>query len=990
MAKTLKPFVKTIFFSAMIEFMLNICLQAQIYPFREYSALDGLPQSQIKSVFQDSRGYLWIATGNGLSRFDGIEFVNYTRKDGLPSNDVQGVFEDSLGFIWTESAKNGLSEYDGVRFTNFPLGNISDTIPVNAKHESDVIYYVSERPGRPNKRVLRFSKGIYYDYSSQFKAFDTLSLAEVCPNRERDAFIVLDKYHNFWSWKDSVFRLVAKLNFRSIVNENGNIIFRKEDDLFEYLNYELEISPFINKSVQIKADYDYLPSGGLLNLSDGKLVDRIHLPFTPSMTYIDREGVLWLPSEKNMRRLVSTAFTSFGDFDIRTGAIWAIEADKNGHMWFGSLYGDLIEYDGKDFIKRQDCKPLMKENEAFYKGCRRLSNGDLWFSTSTGVIIWDGKRFSRLKSIPDYTQVCYIYEDPDAKKIMIGTDRGLYIIKDRKVACITKMAAKEYGIVEGVTKDKKGRYWLSGHNGVSLLDGDSLTHLDENIYPHIRSYTTVTDKNDGIWVTSEDGLFIKKKSSEKFVLAIPEIVNKPANSIFLMDSSHIMIGRVSDMCIIDIDRFYKNPGDGLRIYDTTDGFEGEDCVDNGIVKDNDGNYWILASNKVIRFEPSRLRVNPHPPELHLRNLYYRDDSLKWEPVSGQGFYYGVSSPLSLNYRQNSIRITYSGISTTNPEKVTYRYRLSGYNNEWSQPVYSREVTYENLPHGSYIFELTAANADGISTTLPVRLYFKIVPGFWQTKLFNISLFVIILTVNLLITWRLFKRRQARIAKEQTLKMEISRLQMSSVLKQFDTHFTFNVISSIGSLIMRDDRKAAYEYITKFSGLLRSVLNENSLFISALADEINFVKNYLELQKLRFKERLDYTLFVDENVDRDREIPKMTIQTFVENAIKHGIEHKQEGGRVDVNIIKTDSCMEITVRDNGIGRTAAMKLHTPGTGKSLETFDRICEKMNKNNKKKTYFEIIDLVSDGVPSGTEVRMVIPDDFDFNSFFRLFDQK
>ena len=145
----------------------------------------------------------------------------------------------------------------------------------------------------------------------------------------------------------------------------------------------------------------------------------------------------------------------------------------------------------------------------------------------------------------------------------------------------------------------------------------------------------------------------------------------------------------------------------------------------------------------------------------------------------------------------------------------------------------------------------------------------------------------------------------RKEEEARLRHELSQLQMNSVLRQFDPHFTFNVISAIGSLIMKGEKENAYDYITILGGLLRTVLGEGSVIIKPLSDEIDFVKRYCELQKLRFKDRISFSLMIDKNVDLQRTIPKMTIQLFVENAIKHGFEDRDEGGKVDVLITKNN-------------------------------------------------------------------------------------
>jgi hypothetical protein len=447
-----------------------------------------------------------------------------------------------------------------------------------------------------------------------------------------------------------------------------------------------------------------------------------------------------------------------------------------------------------------------------------------------------------------------------------------------------------------------------------------------------------------------------------------------------MDDAKILIGRISDICIIDLEKFYNNEKNYFRIFDKTDGFIGSDCLDNGIVKDEHGRYWILTAGKTIIFEPSKLKINPLPPRLNITGFYYLTDSLVWKEVEELQFYYKIPENIELNRFHNKLQIAFNGISTTNPEKVKLQYRLTGFDERWSDPSANRSVFYEKLPPGQYEFQLRGFNADGVESTAPLSLKFRIVPAFWQTTLFMIVAALLILAAAVIVTVYLMKKLQDKKSEREKLKSELSHLQMSSVLRQFDPHFTFNVISSVGSLIMKGEKEIAYEYITKLSGLLRTVLSDGSLIIKPLSVEIDFVRKYCDLQKLRFKGRFAYDIFIGENIDLQREIPKMTIQTFVENSIKHGLENRKEGGRVDIRIQHFGNDLEIKVTDNGIGRISAAKHLTGGTGNGLKILSGLFQVMNENNAAKSSVEITDLEDSSGPSGTEVRIIIPDNFRF----------
>jgi ligand-binding sensor domain-containing protein len=936
-------------------------------------------------VFQGSRGFMWITTRNGLSRFDGIEFINYYRKDGIPSNYVNNMFEDHSGTLWTLTY-NGLSKYTGKGFKFYPLTkplNLYSISPGSMYNfdKNNRIYLLASKPGISYYKLLLFKNEEYYDYSSQFHSLDTLSKMYIYYDQSSDAMVIMDKRGYLWLWKNEILKKLSDYKYDFIYTDRNKLLIERSDVTFEYKNGTITNFILGNNSGEPEVLRNFPSLNNTVDFFDGKFVNHINLPFVPTSTSIDMEGNLWFSSETNINRLLSTAFTSFSEEEINTKSIWAIAADKNNHIWFGSLYNELIEYDGKKFINRDEYKTLIKGDLSFYKGSRLLKNGELWLSTDRGVIIWDGKAFSRLKGIPDHEQICYIYEDPDNKTIMLGAGRGLYIIKNGNIEFISAFNDNKLGVIEGVTKDDDGFYWLSGHHGLSKYDGVNIIPIRDNELSAGYTYTIEKDKNGGIWVTSEEGLFFKAKASQSFIHGLPEENNKPANSIIVMDSSHILVGRVSDICIIDLDMFYSNERNYFRIYNSTDGFNGSDCLDNGIVEDKSGRFWILTSDRVVIFDPLKIKKNKWPPKLNITGFYYQTDTLSWAPLDSSSFFYNIPDKIRLSKSQNKVQITFSGISTTNPEKVTYRYFLKGYNTKWSLPANKRFVVYEKLPPGTYSFQLKAANADGIENPQPLVMNFSVIPAFWQTKLFKISAILLLLFSTAAVTFLITKKRHKRKEEKERLRTELSRLQMSSVLRQFDPHFTFNVISSVGSLIMKGEKETAYDYITKLSGLLRTVLSDGSLIIKPLSDEISFVKRYCELQKLRFKDRFSFDIKVDNTVNLQREIPKMTIQTFVENSIKHGFEDRATGGRIDIKIRNIEKRLEILIMDNGIGRVAAGRHGTGGTGYGLKIIRGLFEALNSGNNDQASIKIYDLEENGMPSGTEVKIVIPDDYQFN---------
>lgn len=934
----------------LILFSLIYCVSdtyAQLYPFKKYTVADGLPQSQSVGFLQDSRGFIWIMTHNGVSRFDGVEFRNYFRKDGLPANFILSIIELSDGGIYA-IAEEGISYYDGRKFIFYATG---DSITISnksnpAKVDDDILVVTSSKNSK-KYGLYAFKDGRYRDYTLSFPELASLDPVELVYNPQEKELLILDKEGKVHSWQNGVLKVSLKA-FDRERRSDFNILPAKWPD---YFYFERDGKTF------------------LINYPNRNL----------SFITTDSERNIWLLGENNLFRLISTAFTRFQPEQRLVGNIWAIAEDRNNHLWFGSLNGDLQEFDGKKLIARNDYKHLLLPNACFYKGTRTMSNGDVYFSTNCGIIIWDGSKFSRLQGIPDEAQVCYIYEDPVDKSVLVGTGIGLYHIINGRTEFYPEFSDDSLGVVEGIAKEGKDKYWLSGHRGVLFLDGNKPVKIEDKILPQTFTYTLERDSLGGLWITSEEGLFYRDNSG-KISTGLPANVNMPANSIIKMNSSRLLVGRTTDICILDLRKFYSGNPDYYKLYNSTNGFSGYDCVDNGIIKDSKGRFVILTSDAIDILDDKQLAINPYPPRTYITEIELLDELQGWKIISDPSLFYHKPGEIQLSYKQNNLRFSFTGISTSNPEGVQYQYRLIGYSDSWSEKSSERRVVYENLMPGTYTLEVMAYNADGLISIESSPVIVCINPAFWQTLAFKIAFIILFISTTIATTWLILRYYHRRKVQQHKIQMELSQLHLGSAIKQFDPHFTFNVLSSVGSLIMSGEKEMAYDYLLKLSGLLRSVLNDGNAIIRPISEELDFIRKYCEVQKLRLGDRIQWSINVDKNVDLAMVIPKLTIQIFVENAIKHGFEQRKEGGTVDINVRNNETGLEIAISDNGVGRQAASKQKS-GTGNGIKIITGIFDHLNRNNKMKARIEISDLfAADGKAAGTRVMIIIPEKYNF----------
>lgn len=242
---------------------------------------------------------------------------------------------------------------------------------------------------------------------------------------------------------------------------------------------------------------------------------------------------------------------------------------------------------------------------------------------------------------------------------------------------------------------------------------------------------------------------------------------------------------------------------------------------------------------------------------------------------------------------------------------------------------------------------------------------------------HLWLFVVIFAGVFFIVMASQKVQSITLSQRKKVEDRINELQLKSTLNQLDPHFAFNVINTISTNILNDNKEMANDYLVEFSRLLRRSLEYADKISWPIEREVEFVKAYLKLQKSRFGDIFDYALHIDEIIEPDTQVPKMIVQGYVENAIKHGLRPKESIGFLGIRIRQNPGTIIIEVKDNGIGRAASLKSKaTAGTGKGMKMNAEIAELFNKLNHSAIRIDIEDLIDEHhAPTGTQVKITIP---------------
>ena len=289
-----------------------------------------------------------------------------------------------------------------------------------------------------------------------------------------------------------------------------------------------------------------------------------------------------------------------------------------------------------------------------------------------------------------------------------------------------------------------------------------------------------------------------------------------------------------------------------------------------------------------------------------------------------------------------------------------------------------------MSNGTYTFELKAQNVSAQSPVFATPITFVIAKPFWETYWF----YALVLFVFLGLFWLYFIRRlrqkeAQRIAEIDKILIDkkITNLRLENLRSQMNPHFIFNALNSIQDYIISNEKELASSYLVKFSRLIRMYLDYSQQNEITLEEELNALKLYLELEKVRFEDELTYSLNVDKKLNvRQIKVPSLFIQPYVENALKHGLLHKSDERllKIEAKAIN-DNTLLITVEDNGIGRQQSEALkrsdkpHKPFATKANEERVRLYKNKLKRNIN---IEIIDLYNSNQQStGTKVVITMP---------------
>ncbi len=961
---------------------LSACLSGQSFSIRAYTPVDGLNQSQVSHVMQDHNGYIWVGTRNGLARFDGTSFVNFYRGDGLVDNLCRDVLQRSDSTVIAVT-QHGFATFSENGFEPHPLftsdhGNRISWCGLDRQDRLWMIIANNEREGmlcRADPDSLTVLPAFHDARDDHGKNglwhFDPDS----CWFYFRDGRDVLWRYR-FEEGRQYYREKLHRSAFRIHGKETGRI--EKIHPAGHY-HPPAEILPRGNTSLQ-KSQKPIIPIGYSMITPDTLLLlnnrEYMKIPWDHGVItgiFVDRDQTTWIYGEEGLFRILSHCFRNFTPAgEGLSSNVWSLVQDKNDRIWFASLNRSLQRWDGNRLTEITSHKPEF--DKAFYMGSRCLSDGRIFFTHSGGVLQYHEGRFSDVPWVGAQTEK--VYESPVDSTLFVGTtSRGLLVRKNGRTRILNEFTFKGAGWVTDMAWDPQGFYWAVTSFTLARIYDDSVYIYTPEQVPMRGGYTVEVDSSGTPWFGGKEGLCMFDHTARRFrEVELPGDMST-VNGLALMDDGQLLVGRMKDIVVLDTRRWKAGKEPYFRVYDAHTGFLGYEVQQDGIIRDRQGRYWISCIDRVVQFNPCNELKTHTPPLLNLQRVEVHNDSLSWHPLPGLPPYLRENpGRITLTHRQNSIRLHFRGITSYAPGQVTYSYRLDNPGGAWSEPTRESSLVLANLEPGKHLLEVRSANA-AHAWCEPCALILEVHPAFWQTRVFQVGsvLFFTALVVTVMLI--IFRRRQRKKEKQARLQKELFDTRIREMIRQFDPHFTFNMLSSLGYFIMKEDKTTAYEHMYRFSSILRKTLQGFDRILIPLNEEMEFIEEYCEMQQFILGDKFRYHIQPLPPELKKISVPRMLIHSFVENGIKHGVKPKKSGGRIFLSFEPDTEQLKIRVRDEGNNRGEEVSEKTDGTHKGIALSREVFGMLEEYYGKPFSFSHTPLQENGIRYGMDVEILLP---------------
>lgn len=874
--------------------------QAQIPHYRKHVLPHEYEHASINTILQDKSRFIWLGTSAGLFRFNSFHYEHYDQERG-EEKAVTALFEDSKGQVWV-GYKNGLIariESDSMQFPE----------PVQKLPKVSVTGFAEDTSG--SLWTATYGEGLYIE-----------SKGTIYTINEEDGLadnyvysIIADKKGNVWIGTDGG---MMKCSFKEgtkqvqIIDASHGLpdnivtaIAADEASGALWIGTEsmgiCRYDPDSEKFYAPNMDWEYgrvnqirilqediwigTAKYGILeaDISGKRLyqVSRLEKDVSSAISCLtnDKEGNIWIANGTKQFFFVNRTFSFLSEIDGKPiDNVHAVLHAKNGIIWYSTgkkVFSFCQNYRGKE--GKKDFQERIEFNGKNVISLYQDFTGNIWLGTfDNGLYIFNPAR-GKLKQITEKDGLInnnilsFAGDGHDVWLATLGgvsrcrisgkTDPGKSVVDIKNYSYENGLGSN---YIYKVFVDSKKRIWFATDGkGVTLLDNGTFRNFTQE--QGLKSkvvYSITEDTSGGIWVSTSDSKLYKfngkgfTSCSPKGLtdLTISSVIGDKRGNILLVDKQGIAILNVKSETVV-----YHRQEAGISDIDPHL---------NAYYNDPEGNIWIGTQSGIIRYRRTEGQMESWPYTRINKVLLYLNQ------VS-------ANKKQEFDHDQNHISFDYAGFWYHNPADVNYQIKLEGYDREWINSK-NQFVTYPSLPPGHYTFKVKSSATSDFDGAEVKTYSFSIIPPFYNSLWFY---FLCFFSGSGLLFF-VVKRREHKFKMAERQKKKQIEFQFNTLKSQVNPHFLFNSFNTLIAVI-EDDQKTAVEYVEKLSDFYRTILLHRESDVIPLREELDMINNYYFLQVKRYKNNFILKIKVPE-VYLDMQIPPLTLQLLLENAVKHNV------------------------------------------------------------------------------------------------------
>ena len=934
---------------------------------KHFTADNGLPSNNVYGVTADNYGYIWFNTDNGVVKYNGYTFKLFTTADELPSNDIWKLFPDKQGRLWvvTFSNKIGYIKDDKYKVVitskdhmiypyfmncdgnsvNFFYGYAGNEKLAKINEKDSVEASSFEIPGKKivvatisfdNTLVTSVNDSVLYiqDLSKSLKIIDT----------QKTKF-------SLWNFTFSYGGGLTYYDHRLIDLMQGyDNIGVVDGDLKSFKKiYFSDVG-----GEREEAIYTAYKDDSALNIITGKAIYRIGknfekwrripftaatvMPFQISYYYPGNLGTEWFATAGDG---VLCKFNAY-NFFIPDSALAPLfnttfigSLNNGSTYWVDKMHKTLYQVNAFGKIR----KFIVPKDAALLDRISSKSDSDFYLHASGGTYIFNLKH-NTFTSLTDYLSVDTVKRFSLAGEPPVSTDLpGIgYALKSIKGL---KEIAKNKWVIFNLRPSVR---IMELHNHTLIFKGLDSDRVKDMYYDSIDHFIFFTDLNKiTVYnITADKYISLDLQTLNLLKInSVHQLTGDVYSNIYLLDNDKIWMYNVRSQRAMQLkcnfnlsnasiyvfrDYLFIAGKFGIAYTKIMGQLELEDFhFAVNINKYNRIYDFVINSQGIVYMSTDKGFFDFNVNRLTSSQLN--------GPQKGQMFTLNLSLPFqkqihsgdTIDINQSASNISLNVINLFGSGNIQYYYRLAD-DSGWQQAS-TGDILIGALQADRY-YKVRCRLQDNAWVSNEYEFYIYRIPYWWQKKGWIITFWIGGLFVFVIIVLLIILVTRNVVAKANEKRRSLTELELRAVYAQINPHFIFNTLSATQYFINRKEYDSAYVHINKFSRLIRAYLKSSQERYITLSDEIDMLKNYIELQKTRFEDKLEYKIEIDNKVPvKSIQIPSLLLQPLVENAINHGLFHSKDGGLLIIKFIQGSSNDELIciIDDNGIGRSKAKEI-----------------------------------------------------------------